>query len=155
MSRSIALPLHRRDRRPAPLLAGFLLTAGVLAAALAGCGPAAPELGSDAARELQSQVLAVTEAAASDDSPGSLKLLDELVTTLDDAAARGEVSFQRRQIIRTSIDAVRADLTAKEAAAVRAAAAAAPGPAPAVVPPAPTPAPGKADKPKGKHDGNG
>ena len=175
MNRSIPRPLGTHGRRPAPVLAAFLLTAGLLAGALAGCAPASPELGTDAAKELQSQVLSVTEAAAADDSPGSLKLLDELVTKLDDAAARGEVSFKRHQSIKASIDAVRADLTAKQAAAdaakaaaqqaaaqqeaaaqaaaaaaaTQAASAPAPQPAPAVV----APAPGKADKPKPKGKG--
>jgi Meckel syndrome type 1 protein len=95
---------------PAALLAG-LLAAG----ALAGCGPA-PELGSSAARQLQTQVLAVSEAAAANDPTGSLKHLDELLTRLDAAAASGEVSFRRHQSIKSSIDAVRADLVAQQAA---------------------------------------
>jgi pyruvate/2-oxoglutarate dehydrogenase complex dihydrolipoamide acyltransferase (E2) component len=103
------------------VLLGCLLTAGLLAGALAGCAASAPDLHRDAATQLQSQVLAVTEAAAADDSAGALKLLDELVGKLDEAAARGEVSFKRHQSIRTSIEAVRADLTAKQAAAAEAA----------------------------------
>jgi len=110
-----------RRRRPAPVLVGCLLTAGLLAGALAGCAASAPDLHRDAATQLQSQVLAVTEAAAADDAAGALKLLDELVGKLDEAAARGEVSFKRHQSIRTSIEAVRADLTAKQAAAAEAA----------------------------------
>jgi hypothetical protein len=103
-------------RRPVSVLAGCLLTAGLLAGALAGCAASPPDLSSDAAKQLQSQVLAVTEAAAADDSAGALKLLDELVTKLNEAAARGEVSFKRHQSIRGSLEAVRADLTAKQAA---------------------------------------
>ncbi|MDQ0851246.1 chemotaxis protein histidine kinase CheA [Arthrobacter sp. B3I9] len=104
--------------------AGLLVTA-VLAAALAGCSAPPPELGRDAAQQFQSKVLAVTEAAAVNDTAGSLKLLDELVVGLDDAAARGEVSFKRHQSIKTSIDAVRVDLMAQQAAAAEAAAEAA------------------------------
>ncbi|WP_427004397.1 mucin-associated surface protein [Pseudarthrobacter sp. H2] len=147
----------------------FLACAALFAGALAGCG-APPELRPDAARALQTQVLAVTEAAAAEDPAGSLKLLDELATRLDQAAASGAVSFKRHQNIRASIAAVRTDLTARQATAetarkaaerlaaekaaeeeaARAAAAAAP-PA-AVVVPAPVPAnSGKAKaKDKGK-----
>jgi Meckel syndrome type 1 protein len=162
-----------RHRKAAGLLAGLL--AGVLlAGALAGCGSPAPELGGAAARQLQSQVLAVSEAAAANDPAGSLKLLDELMTRLDAAAASGEVSFKRHQSIKSSIDAVRADLVAQQAAAQKAAAqqaaakaaaaqsaaaaaaaAAAPA-APAVVVPAPAPAPAPApSKPKRKGKGKG
>jgi Meckel syndrome type 1 protein len=159
---------------PAALLAG-LLAAG----ALAGCGPA-PELGRGAASQLQAQVLSVSQAAAANDRAGALKHLDELLTRLDAAAASGEVSFRRHQSIKSSIDAVRADLvaqqaaaeaarkaaeaaSAKQAAAAQAAAqaaaaakaapaAAAPAPARA---PAPAPAPAAKGKPKGKGKGKG
>ena len=94
----------------------------LLAGALAGCGSPAPELDRDAARQLQSQVLSVSQAAAANDPAGSLKLLDELLTRLDAAAASGEVSFKRHQSIKSAIDAVRADLAAQQAAAERAAA---------------------------------
>jgi hypothetical protein len=94
----------------------FLACAVLFAGALAGCG-APPELRPEAARQLQSQVLAVTEAAAAEDPAGSLRLLDELATRLDQAAARGDVSFRRHQNIRASIAAVRTDLTAQQAAA--------------------------------------
>lgn len=106
-------------------LAGTLLTSALLAGSLAGCAGPAPELDGAAAGQLQSQVLAVTEAAATDDSAGALKLLDELVSRLDAAAADGKVSFKRHQSIKTAIDAVRADLTAKVAQQQAAAAAAA------------------------------
>ena len=153
-------------RISAALLAGVLL-----AGALAGCGSPAPELGRDAARQLQSQVLAVSEAAASNDPAGSLKHLDELLAGLDAAAASGEVSFKRQQSIKSSIDAVRADLLAQLAAAeaarvaaeqeaasqaAAAGAAASPAPAaPAVVVPAPAPANGGKAKGKEKGKGNG
>lgn len=146
--------------RQAARIIGCLLSAALLGGALAGCGPA-PELGKDAAKQLQSQVLAVTEAAAGSDPAASLKRLDELVTTLDGAAARGEVSVPRHQNIRASIDAVRADLNAAQAAAQAAkaaadqeaaaqAAAAAAASAPAPVAPAPVPAENGKTKGKGK-----
>ena len=159
-----------RDRGRVRYRVSASLLAGLLAAgALAGCGSPAPELGSGAARQLQSEVLAVSEAAAANDPEGSLKHLDELLTRLDAVAASGEVSFRRHQSIKSSIDAVRADLTAQQvaeaarkaaekAAAEQAAAAqaaaqvAAARTAPAAVAPAPAPAgKGKSrDKGKGK-----
>lgn len=165
-----------RYRMPASLLAG-LLAAG----ALAGCGSPAPELGPSAARQLQSHVLAVSEAAAANDPAASLQHLDELLTRLDALAANGEVSFRRHQSIKSSIDAVRADLAAQQAAetarkaaekaaaekaaaekaaaeqaaAAQAAAqtAAAARKAPAAV--APAPAPAKTATGKSKHKGSG
>lgn len=157
-----------RHGRSGPLLAGLLLSAALATGSLASCA-AAPELDRDAARQLQSQVLAVTEAAADDDPATSLKRLDELVVNLDEAAARGEVSFKRHQSIRKSVDTVRADLTAQQAAAdaaraaaaeaarvaaeqeaaAQAAAAAASAPPPAVVPVPP------ADSGKAKGKGKG
>ena len=155
-------------RSSRPLLTGWLLGTVVLTTTLAGCAPA-PELDRGAARQLQSTVLAVTEAAAANDPAASLKRLDELVLKLDEAAARGEVSFKRHQSIRKSVDSVRADLTARQAEAEAArvaaeqeaaaqaaasqaeadAAAAAQAPPPAV---APAPPAGKG-KGKGKGDG--
>ncbi|WP_246527279.1 mucin-associated surface protein [Pseudarthrobacter albicanus] len=132
----------------------FLACAVLFAGALAGCG-APPELRPDAARALQTQVLAVTEAAAAEDPAGSLRLLDALATRLDQAAASGDVSFKRHQNIQASIAAVRTDLTAQQAAeedAARAAAAAAAAPPPAVVVPAPVPA--NNGKAKAKDKGN-
>lgn len=113
-----SIVLLRRTRR---LLAGLILGTALLTGALAGCA-ATPELDRDAARELQSQVLAVTEAAAADDPATSLQHLDELVLKLDGAAARGEVSFSRHQSIRKSVDTVRGDLNARQAEAARVAA---------------------------------
>jgi hypothetical protein len=164
-------PAGRRTRR---ILAGWLLGAVLVTGALAGCA-AAPELDRTAARQLQSQVLAVTEAAAANDPAAALTRLDELVVKLDEAAARGDVSFVRHQSIRKSIDAVRVDLTARQAEAARAAAeqeaaaqaaaaaaaqaqaqAQAAAAAAAAPPPAVAPAPpADSGKAKGKGKGNG
>ena len=84
---------------------------------LACCASPAPDLDRDTAGQLQAQVLAVSKAAAANDPAGCLKLLDELQTRLDAAATNGEVSFKRHQGIKSSIDAVRADLAAQQAAA--------------------------------------
>lgn len=161
----------RQDRRgsgyrtPAGLLAGVLL-----AGALAGCGSPAPELDRDAAKQLQSEVLSVSQAAAANDPAGSLKLLDGLLTRLDAAASSGKVSFKRHQSIKSAIDAVRADLAAQQAAAERAAAdkaaaaqaaaaqaaaaSAAQAPAASTVA-GPAPAPANSGKAKGKEKGKG
>lgn len=130
----------------------ILLTAGVLAAVLAGCG-VAPDLKNDAAQQLQARVLTVSQSAAGNDPAGALRTLDELVIQLDASAANGDVSFKRHQTIMSAITAVRADLTAAQAAA---AAAAAETSAPAVVVPAPAPVPSDSGKgEKGKGSGKG
>ena len=155
-------------RHLSPALAGPLLTALLVAGSLAGCAGPAPELDGAAATQLQSQVLAVTEAAAAEDSPGALKALDELMTKLDAAAADGKVSFKRHQSIKASVDAVRADLNAKvaqqqaaaaeaakAAAAAQAAQEAAAKAAADQAAQAPAPAPAENGKAKGKGKGGG
>jgi hypothetical protein len=97
-------------------LAGAVLGTTLVTASLGGCA-AAPDLDRNAARQLQSKVLAVTGAAAANDPAASLKHLDAFVVELDEAAARGEVSFKRHQSISKSVDAVRADLKARQAEA--------------------------------------
>ena len=149
-----------------PALAGPLLTALLVAGSLAGCAGPAPELDGAAATQLQSQVRAVTEAAAAEDSPGALKLLDDLMTKLEAAAADGKVSFKRHQSIKASVDAVRADLNAKvaqqqaaeaakAAAAAQAAQEAAAKAAADQAAQAPAPAPVENGKAKGKGKGGG
>ena len=162
-------------------LAGAVLGMALVTASLGGCA-AAPDLDRDAARQLQSKVLAVTGAAAANDPAASLKHLDALVLELDEAAARGEVSFKRHQSISKSVDAVRADLKARQAEAEaarvaaeqkakaaadkaaadkaaadkarrRQAAAAQAAAAAAAPPPAVAPAPADKGKPKGKGKG--
>lgn len=100
-------------RRVNRRVAGVALALIVGAGALSGCAAPAPDLDAAAAGQLQSRVLAVTQAAAAGDSPGALKQLDELTTALDTAAADGKVSFKRHQSIKSSIDAVRNDLNAR------------------------------------------
>jgi regulator of protease activity HflC (stomatin/prohibitin superfamily) len=160
-------PDGSRYRKPVGLLATVLL-AGMLAA----CGSPAPELDRNTATQLQSQVLSVSQAAAANDPAASLKLLDGLLTRLDAAASNGEVSFKRHQSIKSAIDAVRADLTAQQAAraaaekaaaakaaAAKAAAAKAAAEkaaaeqaaAAAAIAPAPAPAGNGGPKAKGKH----
>jgi len=132
-----------------------VLTGCMLAAGLAGCAGAAPELETNAAAKLQQQVLEVTKSAAGSNPAAAVKSLDRLTSELDAAAAAGQVSFKRHRSITAAINSVRADLitaaqAAKKAAADAAAGAAAAKPtatpkpspttAPAVVLPAPAPA---------------
>ncbi|MDR7160066.1 hypothetical protein [Arthrobacter sp. BE255] len=158
-----------------------LATVLALATLLAGCGPAETGLQRDAARQLQEQVLGVSQAAAANDPAAALKALESLEAGLASAAGSGQVSEDRRRGIMTSVAAVRADLTAaveaaaakaaEEAAAAAAAAeaekaraeaeasaqaaaesAAAAAPAPAPAQaPAPAPAKGSEGKGKGKN----
>lgn len=127
----------------------------MLAAALAGCGATAPDLGSNAAKQFQQRVLTVSQAAAANDPAAALKSLDALVTDLNAAASSGQVSFKRHQTIVGSVNAVRADLTAAQAAAAKEAArvaaeaaAAARAAAEATAGPTPEPAEGNHGKDK-------
>ncbi|MGN7249995.1 mucin-associated surface protein [Arthrobacter sp. SAFR-014] len=148
-----------------------VLTGCMLAAGLASCAGAAPELETNAAAKLQQQVLEVTKSAAGSNPAAALKSLDRLTSELDAAAAAGQVSFKRHRSITAAINSVRADLItavqaakkgATDAAAKAAAAAkptAAPKPslttAPAVVLPAPAPAPVPAPANSGRQDNSG
>ncbi|MBT2548334.1 mucin-associated surface protein [Arthrobacter sp. ISL-65] len=143
-----------------------ILTGCMLAAGLAGCAGAAPELEMNAAAKLQQQVLEVTKSAAGGNPAAALKSLDRLSSDLDAAAAAGHVSFKRHRSVTAAINSVRADLTAAQAAkkaaaeaAAQAAAAkptAAPKPlpttAPEVVVPAPAPAPVPVPANSGRQD---
>ncbi|MDQ0617483.1 mucin-associated surface protein [Arthrobacter globiformis] len=146
-----------------------VLTGCILAAGLAGCAGAAPELETNAAAKFQQLVLEVTRSAAGSNPAAALKSLDRLSSDLDAAAAAGQVSFKRHRSITAAINSVRADLTAAQAAkkaaaeaAAQAAAAkptAAPKPspttAPAVVAPTPAPAPVPAPANSGRQDNSG
>ena len=158
--RARPLPLRRALRRASVAFAG-----GVLALGLTGCGGAAPELGADAAAQLQQRALVVTKAAAGSDPAAALTSLEQLASDLDAAAADGRVSFKRHQSITAAVDTVRADLktalAAKQAKAAEAAeaaakaATAASATTPAVVAPAPAPAsgdPARGNEGKGTSD---
>ncbi|PNH86770.1 mucin-associated surface protein [Arthrobacter sp. AFG20] len=146
-----------------------VLTGCTLAAGLAGCAGAAPELESTASAQLQQRVLEVTKSAAGSNPAAALKSLDRLTSELDAAAAAGQVSFKRHRSITAAIHSVRADLTAAQAAkkaaadaAARAAAAKAaasaelsPTTEPAVVVPAPAPAPAPANSGRQEKSGKG
>ena len=147
-------------RRAVTVLTGF-----TLAAALAGCAGAAPELDADAAANLQERVLEVTRSAAGNNPAAALKSLGSLSSELDAAAAAGQVSFKRHRSITAAINSVRADLTAAQAAknaaaqaaAAKATAAPKPSPttAPAAVVPVPVPAPAPVPVNTGRQDNSG
>ncbi|MDP9696989.1 UNVERIFIED_ORG: hypothetical protein J2X79_004573 [Arthrobacter globiformis] len=146
-----------------------VLTGCMLAAGLAGCAGAAPELETNAAAKFQQQVLEVTRFAAGSNPAAALTSLDRLSSELDAAAAAGQVSFKRHRSITAAIKSVRADLTEAQAARKAAAEAAAQPPAakttaapkpspttaPAVVVPAPAPAPVPAPANSGRQDNSG
>lgn len=114
---------HSRGKRAGARGAGLAVTV-MLAAALAGCGPADTGLQRDTAQKLQELVLGVSQAAAATDHAAALKALDSLETDVASAAGSGRVSEERRRSIVTSITAVRADLKAAAEAAAAAAKAA-------------------------------
>ncbi|MET3164051.1 UNVERIFIED_ORG: membrane protein involved in colicin uptake [Arthrobacter sp. UYEF10] len=114
---------HSRGKRAGARGAGLAVTV-MLAAALAGCGPADTGLQRDTAQKLQELVLGVSQAAAAADHAAALKTLDSLETDVASAAGSGRVSEERRRSIVTSITAVRADLKAATEAAAAAAKAA-------------------------------
>jgi hypothetical protein len=103
---------------PAAKGAVHLAAALVLAASLAGCGPAETGLQRDIARQLQERVLSVSQAAAANDHAAALKELDGLDADVAAAASEGKVSEDRRRTIMTNIAAVRADLQAAVEAAL-------------------------------------
>ncbi|MBT2566251.1 hypothetical protein J7I84_07015 [Arthrobacter sp. ISL-85] len=145
----------------------------MLALLLTGCAPAETGLQRNAASQLQSRVLSVSQAAAANDPAAALKSLDVLEADLATSAREGEVSEQRKRSISTIIADVRSDLTEAQTAAAKAAEAAAaeaeaeteaaatpqeaapvvPAPAPIVPVPAPA-APVPADHSKG-NEGKG
>lgn len=143
----------------------FMVTAMFFFAS--GCAVRPPGLAVDTARELQSRLPEVRQAAAGNDYALALSLLDQLETDVDEAAGDGAMSFARHQSINSALDGLRAELQRLAAAAVVAVAQPTPESNEAVeapaaarpdagitvspVPPSPRPAPGDEDKsPPGK-----
>ncbi|MET3172363.1 UNVERIFIED_ORG: hypothetical protein ABIB52_000187 [Arthrobacter sp. UYCu721] len=108
-------PNYRRRSATAKCLTAAAVF--LLAGSLAGCGPAATGIQPDAARQLQEQVLGVSQAAANNDPAGGLAALDTFEADLASAVGNGQVSAERRRSIMTAVAAVRADLTAAKAVA--------------------------------------
>jgi hypothetical protein len=94
-------------RTPKALLVGAV----ALSLALGGCAQAS-DLPDEVATGLQTQVMAVSTASAGLDYATALTRLAELEVALDDAVARGTITAERAQAIRSAIELVRADLTA-------------------------------------------
>lgn len=131
------------------------VTGCLLVFSLAACGPTEPELGHDAAKRLQAQVLTVTDLAAANDPAGALVALAELEEQLSAAGANGEVSFKRHQSITTAIESVRTDLLAAQSAAqAKAAAEAAAAAASASPIPTASPQDAQVEGPKKDDGGN-
>lgn len=99
--------------RPRRIRPGTMRASGVLAATLllAGCATPAP-YSSATAQDLQQRVLAVSEAAAATDYPGTRMRSDELRVAADDALARGDISAERHSAIMSALDLVQADVDA-------------------------------------------
>jgi len=104
-------------RRPLATITAAL--AGV--ALLAGCA-AQPAITAETAGELQASVVSVATLAQTD-AAAALAELDVLEGRLDAASADGSIQADRATDIRSSIELVRADLTAAVEAAAEAAAA--------------------------------
>jgi hypothetical protein len=81
-----------------------------LSLGLGGCAGQS-DLPGDVATSMQAQVMAVSTASAALDYPAALTRLAELEVSLDDAVARGTITAERAQAIRSAIELVRADLT--------------------------------------------
>lgn len=119
----------RWSKLPSALMVATLL---VLAPA---CSAQTPELSVDAARDLQSRLPEVRQAAAGNDYARALGLLEQFKKDLDEAAGDGKMTFARYQGISSALEDVRNELhTLAAAAAAKAAettdvASPAPGPA--------------------------
>ena len=122
------LPHGPLGTRFAALVGGALLVAAVLT----GCASEASPVQPTTATQLQSGVLAVTQAAAAGDYPGASAALDAVQADLLTAAATGQVTGTRATEIQTAIDTVTADLVAREAAAKTPTATPGTGPTPPV-----------------------
>ena len=132
-------PSLKRQGRAAAALA--------FAAALAGCGPSSAGLDADTARELQSTVSEVRQAAGGGDFATALTTLDRLSADVERGAGDGRIGAERRARIAEAIALVRADVQAQLDAAQA-------PPAP-VTPPAQPRLPEQKpeDKPEEKKDG--
>lgn len=100
-----------------------LAIAAAIAVALTGCAGASP-YSADAAADLQTRVLAVSDAAASADYAAVITRLDELRAAADSALAKGEITAERHASILSSAQLVQTDSerAAAEQEAVRVAA---------------------------------
>lgn len=98
----------------------FIFVVAAMLFFASGCSVRGPDLAVDTARELQSRLPEVRQAAAGNDYALALSLLDQLETDVDEAAGDGAMSFARHQGISSALDGLRAELQRLAAAAVAA-----------------------------------
>ena len=110
--------MNRRQRLALTLALGLLLP-------LSGCTADPVDLQAATAKNLQTEILAITEAAAAGDFSNAQSLLTAMQANLRTATASGQVSAERSASIQSAINLVRDDLTVEIDAAVVAAEAAA------------------------------
>ena len=110
--------MNRRQRLALTLALGLLLP-------LSGCTADPVDLQAATAENLQTEILAITEASAAGDFSNAQTLLTAMQANLRTAAASGQVSAERSASIQSAINLVQGDLTVEiDAAAVAAEAAA-------------------------------
>ena len=102
-----------------------LSVAALLLLPLTGCTAPPIDLPAATAKQLQGEILAISEASAAGDFANAQSLLTAMQDNLRTAAASGQVSSERSASIQSAINLVRGDLTAEIDAAVVAAEAAA------------------------------
>ncbi|WP_104192257.1 mucin-associated surface protein [Cryobacterium sp. Y82] len=110
--------MNRRHRLTLAAATLFLLP-------LTGCTATAVDLPPTTAEQLQTEILAISEASAAGDFANAQSLLTAMQANLRTAAASGQVSAERSASIQSAINLVRDDLTVEIDAAVVAAEAAA------------------------------
>ena len=110
--------MNRHKRLTLVLAVGLLLP-------LSGCTADPVDLQAATAENLQTELLAITEASAAGDFSNAQSLLTAMQANLRTAAAAGQVSAERSASIQSAINLVRGDLTVEIDAAVVAAEAAA------------------------------
>ena len=102
-----------------------LAVATLLLLPLTGCTATAVDLPAVTAEQLQTEILAISEASAAGDFANAQSLLTAMQANLRTAAASGQVGSERSASIQSAINLVRDDLTVQIDAAVVAAEAAA------------------------------
>ncbi|WP_146069522.1 mucin-associated surface protein [Cryobacterium sp. Y11] len=102
-----------------------MAVATLLLLPLAGCTAAPVDLHAATAEQLQTEILAISEASAAGDFADAQSLLTAMQANLRTAAASGQVSAERSASIQSAINLVQGDLTVEIDAAVVAAEAAA------------------------------
>jgi hypothetical protein len=114
--------MNRGNRQPGGKrkLLPFIFVVAAMLFFASGCSVRGPDLAVDTARELQSRLPEVRQAAAGNDYALALSLLDKLETDVDRAAGDGAMSFARHQGISSALNGLRAELQRLAAAAVAA-----------------------------------